>query len=130
MRIMRVRFGLRTLAVLVAVLCVALWAIPVIKEWAQWQLIRSSVLDTMSKIAASPDKPAVFAGLAIKNQYCLANVEIKWDTVTDSGNQVTFTPRRDAVFVEVPDKVHGWVRSADEVIELLQRAERPTQSTP
>ena len=126
---MKVRFSLRTLAVVVTAVCFALWAIPVAKEWAVWRLIRASVTDTMSKIAASPDKPAVYSGVAIKNQYCLANVEIQWDELTDSGTQLSTTPRSDAVFVEVPNKVHRWVQSADEVIELLRRAEAMTQST-
>jgi hypothetical protein len=126
---MRVRFGLRTLAALVTAVCIALWAVPAVKKWAEWRLIRASVTDTMSKIAASPEKPAVYSGWAIKNHYCLANVEVKWDVSTDSGTQLSFTPRSDAVFVEVPHKVHDWVHSADEVIELLRRAEATTQPT-
>ena len=126
---MRVRFGLRTMAAVVAAFCLALWAVPEVIEWARWRMIRASVTDTMSKIAASPDKPAVYTGVAIKNQYCLANVELEWDTVTDSGTQISITPRGDAVFVEVPDNVNGWVQSVDEAMELLRRAEGTTQST-
>jgi hypothetical protein len=125
---MRIRFGLRTLAALITLACIALWAVPAAKEWAEWRLIRASVTDTMSKIAASPGKPAVYAGVAKKEQYCLANVEVKWDVLTDSGTQLSFTPRSDAVFLEVPDKVHSWAHSPDEVIQLLRQAEATNQS--
>jgi hypothetical protein len=120
---MRFRFGLRTLLALVTLTCIAFWAVPAAKKWAEWRLIRASVADTMSNIAASPKKPAVYAGFSIKDQYCLANVEVKWDVLTDSGTLLSFTPRRDAVFVEVPDKVHCWAHSLDEVIRLLRQAE-------
>jgi hypothetical protein len=125
---MRFRFGLRTLAALVTVACIALWAVPAAKRWTEWRLIRASVTDTMSRIAASPGKPAIYAGFAIKDHYCLANVEVKWDVLTDSGTQLSFTPRSDAVFVEVPDKVHSWAQSPDEVIQLLRQAEATKQS--
>jgi methionine-rich copper-binding protein CopC len=126
---MKVRFGLRTLAAVVAAICLALWAVPVVMEWAHWRLIRASVADTMAKIAASPDKPTVYTGITIRNQYCLANIEVEWDTLTNSGTQISLTPRGDAVFVEVPDKINGWVQSADEAIDLLRRAEATTHTT-
>jgi hypothetical protein len=125
---MRFRFGLRTLAALVTVTCIVLWAVPVVKEWAEWRWIRASVTDTMSKISASSGKPAVYTGIAIKDQYCLANIEVKWDALTDSGTQISSTPRSDAVFVEVPNTVHRWAHSPDEVIQLLRRADATNQS--
>ena len=85
---MRFRFGLRTLALLVAAVCIALWSIPVVTEWYKWRLIRGVVEDTIDKIAASPGKPTVYSKLAWHSQYCLANVEVKWDQVTDSGTNV------------------------------------------
>jgi hypothetical protein len=91
-------------------------------------MIRASVISTMSAIAASPGKPAVYLGVAKQNQYCLANVEVKWNLLTDSGAQLTATPRSDAVFVEVPDKVHTWARSPNEVMQLLRHAEATKQS--
>jgi hypothetical protein len=126
---MRFRFSLRTLVALVTVVCIALWAVPVAMEWAEWRLIRASVTDTMSRIAASPEKPAVYNGFAKSDQYCLANVEVKWDLVTDSGTQLSFTPRSDAVFVEIPDKVHTWAHSPNEVMQLLRQAEAMDRST-
>ena len=82
----------------------------------------------MTRIAASQGKPAVYSGFAKTQQYCLANVEVKWDVVTDSGTQLSVTPRIDAVFVEVPKKVHSWAHSPDEVIQLLRQAEATSQS--
>jgi hypothetical protein len=120
-KLMRIRFGLRTLLVFVSLVCVALWFVPVAVEWCKWQMIRGVVVDTMAAIAASPDKPAVYAGVAWRRQYCLANVEMQWDPVTDSGTQISSTPRSDAVFVEVPGKVHTWATSADEVMQLLRQ---------
>jgi hypothetical protein len=117
---MRIRFGLRTMLLFVSLVCVALWLVPVAIEWGKWQMVRAVVVDTMAAIAASPEKPAVYAGVAWQRQYCLANVEVQWDPVTDSGQQISSIPRSDAVFVEVPGKVHKWARSADEVMQLLR----------
>jgi hypothetical protein len=117
---MRFRFGLRTVALLVAVVCIALWSIPVVMEWYKWRLIRGVVNDTIDKIAASPGKPTIYTGVAWHSQYCLANVEVKWDPVTDSGTQMSSIPRNDAVFVEMPSKVHTWAHSSNEVMQLLR----------
>jgi hypothetical protein len=102
-------------------ICIALWAVPTAMEWYKWRRIRSVVIDTMNEIAASPDKPAVYTGVAWHSTYCLANVEIKWDPLTDSGIQISSTPRSDAVFVELPDKVHTWANSPNEVMQLLRQ---------
>ena len=121
---MRIRFGLRTLLVFVSLVCLALWLVPAAIEWCQWQMVRSAVVDTMAAIAASPPgKPAVYSGVAWRRQYCLANVEVHWDPATDSGRQISAVPRSDAVFVEVPGRVHAWARSADEVMELLRESD-------
>jgi hypothetical protein len=120
MQLMRIRFGLRTLLLFVTLVCIALWAVPVAIEWCKWRLVRAVVVDTMADIAASPGKPAVYMGVAWRRTYCLANVEVQWDPLTNSGNLVSFAPRSDAVFVEVPGKVHTWVHSADEVMQLLR----------
>jgi hypothetical protein len=121
-KLMRIRFGLRTLLVFVSLVCVALWAIPAAIEWCKWRMVRAVVIDTMTAIAASPPgKPAVYSGVAWHRQYCLANVEVQWDPVTDSGNLISSIPRSDAVFVEVPGRVHTWARSADEVMQLLRQ---------
>jgi hypothetical protein len=117
---MRFRFGLRTLAIAVAVVCIALWAIPLALEWSKWRLIRGVVIDTMEQIAASPDKPAIYMGVAWHSEYVLANVEINWNSSTLSGHKVTSTPRSDAIFLEMPGKVHTWVHSPDEVMKLLR----------
>jgi hypothetical protein len=114
------RFGLRSLAVLVTTVCIALWAVPAGLEWYKWRLIRAVVIDTMDQIAASPGKPAMYMGVAWHSQYCLANVEVKWDSISQSGTLVSTTPRNDAVFVEMPGKVHTWAHSPDEVMELLR----------
>jgi hypothetical protein len=106
---------------LVALVGVALWAIPAATEWIKWRMIRAVVVDTMAKIADSPEKPAVYYGVAWRSEYCLANVEVKWDPLTGSGSQTTSTPRSDAVFVEMPGKVHTWARSLDEVMQLLRQ---------
>jgi hypothetical protein len=108
------------LALLVAIFCLALWAVPTAIEWGKWRLVRAVVIDTMDAIAASPEKPAVYTGIAWNSQYCLANVEVKWDPVSDTGAQVSSTPRTDAVFVEIPGKVHTWARSPNEVMQLLR----------
>ena len=119
---MRIRFGLRTLLLFVSVICVALWLVPAAVEWCKWQLVRGVVVETMAAIAASPPgKPAVYSGVAWQRQYCLANVEVTWDPVTDSGSQISTHPRSDAVFVEVPGRVHTWARNADEVMQLLRQ---------
>ena len=104
----------------VAVVCIALWAVPATMEWFKWRVLRAVVDDTMSQIAASPGKPAVYAGVAWHSKYCLANVEVKWNPVTDSGKLITSTPRSDEVFVEVPGKVHVWVHSLGEIMQLLR----------
>ena len=117
---MRFRFGLRSLALLVAAVCIALWSIPALMEWGKWRLVRGVVHDTIDKIAASPEKPAIYKGVAWHSPYCLANVEIKWDPKTDSGTQMSSIPRSDAVFVEVPNKVHTWVHSPDEAMQLIR----------
>jgi hypothetical protein len=109
------------LLVFVSLVCVALWAFPAATQWCKWRMVRAVVVDTMAEIAASPGKPAVYAGVAGRRQYCLANVEVQWDPVTDSGNLVSSIPRSDAVFVEVPGRVHTWARSADEVMQLLRQ---------
>jgi hypothetical protein len=118
---MRFRFGLRSFAIFVATICIALWAVPAAFEWYKWRLVRAVVIDTMNQIAASPGKPAVYTGVAWNSQYCLANVEIKWDSLTDSGKQLSSTPRTDAVFVEIPGKVHTWAHSPNEVMQLLRQ---------
>src|SRR5262245_32307705 len=115
-RIMRFRFGLRSLATAVAVVCFALWAVPAGLEWCKWRLIRAVVVDTMEQITASPEKPAVYMGFAWHSAYVLANVEIKWDPVTNSGSPPLSAPRSDAIFVEMPGKVHTWVHSPNEVM--------------
>jgi hypothetical protein len=109
------------LAVIVAIVCIALWAVPAVMEWFKWRALRAVVDDTMSQIAASPGKPAVYVGTAWHSKYCLANVEIKWDPLTDSGTQMSTTPRNGEVFVEVPGKVHTWTRSLNEVMQLLRQ---------
>ena len=119
--LMRFRFGLQTFAIFVAVICVALWAVPAAMEWYKWRLIRGVVIDTMSQIAASPGKPAMYMGVAWRSEYCLANVEVKWDSLTQSGALVSSTPRTDAVFVEIPGKVHTWAQTPDEVVQLLRQ---------
>jgi hypothetical protein len=73
-------------------------------------MVRAVVLNTMAEIAASPGKPAVYSGVAWQRQYCLANVEVQWDPMSDSGNLISSSPRSDAVFVEVPGRVHTWAR--------------------
>jgi hypothetical protein len=75
----------------------------------------------MDQIAASPDKPAIYTGVAWQSVYVLANVEIKWDSLTDSGTLLSSTPRSDAIFLEMPGKVHTWVHSPDEVVRLLRK---------
>ena len=60
-------------------------------------------------------------GVAWRSEYVLANVEVKWDPLTGSGTQTSSTPRSDAVFVEMPGKVHTWARSPDEVMQLLRQ---------
>jgi hypothetical protein len=106
---------------LVTLVGVALWAIPVATEWVKWRMLRAVVIDTLANIAASPGKPAIYYGVAWRSEYCLANVEVKWDPMTGSGTQTSFTPRSDAVFVEIPGKVHTWARSPDEVMQLLRQ---------
>ena len=119
---MRFRFGLLSLAVLVAVVCVALWAVPVATEWYKWRHVQSVVIDTIDQIAASPGKPAVFKGFTWRTTYfVLANVEVKWDPLTDSGTPITSTPRSDAIFVEMPGKVHTWAKSPSEVMQLIRQ---------
>jgi hypothetical protein len=118
---MKFRFGLRTFAILIAVICIALWAVPAAMEWYKWRLIRAVVIDTMNQIAATPDKTVVYTGVAWHSRYCLANVEIKWDRLTDSGTLLSSSPRSDAVFVEIPGKVHTWAHSPDEVMQLLRQ---------
>ena len=117
---MRFRFGLRTVAVLVAVICIALWSIPAFMEWGKWRLVRGVVYDTLDKIAASPEKPTVYTGVGWHSQYCLSNVEIKWDLKTNSGTLISSIPRSDAVFVEIPSKVHTWAHSPTEVMQLIR----------
>src|SRR5262245_45034150 len=113
---MRFRFGLRSLAIVVAVVCVALWAVPVALEWCKWRLVRGVVDSTINDIAASPDKPAIYMGVAWHSTYVLANVEINWNLSTNSGSPITSSPRSDAIFVEMPGKVHRWVQSPNEVM--------------
>ena len=117
----RFRFGLRSLAVLVAVVCIALWAVPVALEWGKWRLLRKVVDDTLSEIAASPDKPAIYMGVAWHSTYVLANVEIDWDLSTNSGHPITSSRRSDAIFVEMPGKVHRWAHSPGEVMQLIRQ---------
>jgi hypothetical protein len=75
----------------------------------------------MSEIAASPGKPKIYMGVAWHSKYCLANIEVKWDPLTDTGTQISSTPRSDAVFVEMPGKVHTWANSPSEVLQLLRQ---------
>jgi hypothetical protein len=118
----RFRFGLRTLAVLVALVCIALWAVPAAMEWYKWRHVRAVVTDTMNEIAASPGKFDCYKGFVWHTPYyVLANVEIKWDPLTDSGTQMTSIPRSDAIFVEMPGKVHTWAQSPSEVVQLIRQ---------
>jgi hypothetical protein len=117
---MQLRFSLRSVVIFIALASVALWSIPLAMEWYKWRLVRGVVSDTMDQIAASPDKPAVYTGVAWHSQYCLANVEVNWNSTTQSGTLATSTPRSDAVFVEMPGKVHMWAGSADEVMTLIR----------
>jgi hypothetical protein len=117
---MRFRFGLRSLAVLVTTVCIALWAVPAAIEWYEWRLIRAVVVDTMAQVAASPHKPTMYTGFARHSQYCLANVEVEWNSLSSSGALITEKPRSDAIFVEMPGKVRAWVHSPDEAMRLLR----------
>jgi|1186.fasta_scaffold435594_2 hypothetical protein len=116
----RFRFGLRSLALLVAVVCVALWAVPAALEWGKWRLLQKVVNDTISEIAASPEKPTIYMGVAWHSTYVLANVEIKWNLSTNSGSPITSKPRSGAIFVEMPGKVHTWAQPS-EVMQLIRQ---------
>jgi hypothetical protein len=109
------------MVLVVTLVCIALWAVPAATEWIKWRMIRAVVIDTMTDIAASPGKPAIYYGVAWHSEYCLANVEVQWDPLSGSGTQTSSTPRSDAVFVEMPGKVHAWAHSPDEVVQLLRQ---------
>jgi hypothetical protein len=108
------------LAVLVAVVCIALWVLPLVLEWGKWRLLQTVVNDTITEIAASPDKPAIYMGVAWHSTYVLANVEIKWNLSTNSGSPITSSPRSGAIFVEMPGKVHTWAQPS-EVMQLIRQ---------
>ena len=114
------RFSLRVTAIFVALVCIALWAIPAAIEWGKWRLVRGVVVDTVNQIAASPNKPSVYMGRAWHSVYVLANVELDWNLSTNSGTPPKTMPRGDGIFVEMPGKVHTWVHSPDEVMRLLR----------
>jgi hypothetical protein len=98
-----------------------MWLIPVAIEWGKWRLLRAVVNDTIDQIAASPDKPTSYMGWAWHSTYVLANFETDWDPVTNSGTPPKSKPRSDAIFVEMPGKVHTWAHSPDEVMQLIRQ---------
>ena len=99
-----------------------LWAVPAAIDWYKWRAIQAEVTGIMAHITASPYKPYIFVGMTTRDEYCLANVEVKWDSKNATANPLSFVPRADAVYLAVPEKVGSWTRSPSEVIRLLRQA--------
>jgi hypothetical protein len=119
---MRFRFGLRTLAVLVTVACIAFWAVPAAMDWYYWHRVRAIIIDTMTDLAGPAGNPSVYLGFARQNEYYLSNHELKWDSSVGAMTDLSATRRSDAVFVILPKKAGLWVNSSDEVVRLLKQA--------
>src|SRR6476620_116388 len=111
---MRFRFGLRTLALLIAMICIALWAVPVITEWYYWHKLREIVADNMADLATRPGEPSVFLGVVRDSEYYLSNHEIKWDPAVNAMFDLVSNRRNDAVFVTLPRKPGRWASTPDE----------------
>jgi hypothetical protein len=118
---MRFRIGMRSLLLLMAAACVALWAIPAAMDWYHWRTVRAWVSDCVADLASSQSEPKIILGVVEQSEYCLSNLEVKWDSTTGSPMPVSFTPRRDAVYVEMPDKTGKWVSSTSEVVRFLRQ---------
>jgi hypothetical protein len=116
----RIRFSLRSLAILIAAVCIALWAIPSAIDWYYWHQVRATIVDAMADLATRYKEPSVFLGVAKNNEYYLANHEIKWDPAQNAMIDLTDVRHNDAVFVTWPRKVGQWANSPNEVVDLLK----------
>jgi hypothetical protein len=117
----RFRFSLKSLAIIIAVVGIALWAVPAAMEWYYWHEVRATVVDTMEDLATRHEEPSVFLGVVKNNEYYLANHEIKWDPSQNAMVDLTDARRSDAIFVTWPRKTGQWVNSSDEVVQLLRQ---------
>ncbi len=117
---MRFRFSLRSLTVLVAAVCFALWAIPRAMDWYYWHEVRVTIVDAMTDLATRHKEPSVFLGAVKGNEYYLANHEIKWDASQNAMVDSIDVHRNDAVFVTWPRRTGRWVSSLNEVMELIK----------
>lgn len=120
---------MRTLLVLVALVCVAFWAIPAALDWAKWQYLEVSITQNMADIAASTGAPSVYLGVVRKNEFYLSNHEITWDASRRAMIDQLTRRRRDAVFVILPGSPGAWVNTPDEVIQFLKRETTQDRST-
>jgi hypothetical protein len=126
---LRYRFGLRRLFVLIALVCISLWAIPAATDWYYWRRVRAIVIDTMADLAMPSTEPSVFLGVANQSEYYLSNHEIKWDSSLGAMTDRSSNRRIDAVFVAWPGKAGIWADSPDEVVHLLRLESQTNQAT-
>jgi hypothetical protein len=123
MHLTRIRFSLRSLTIIVAIVCVAFWAIPTVINWYYWHQIRATVIEAMADLAIRHIEPSVFLGVAKNKEYYLANHEIKWEPSRNAMVDLTDVRRADAVFVTWPRKVGQWASSPKDVVDLLKASD-------
>jgi hypothetical protein len=124
---MSFRFGLRSLAALVTMCCVALWAIPTSIQWYEWRHIRLAVNETVAELAAVHDNLQIVM-LGHLQPFCLSDHDIEWKSDTESPVSRSFSIRTDAVFVVSPGKPGIWAHSPHEVVRLLKQEFQITPS--
>ena len=125
--LMKIRFGLRSLALLIAVVCVALWAVPVAMDWYYWHKLREIIANNMDDLA-KPGEPSIFLGVVKDSEYYLSNHEIRWDPAANAMTELVSNRRNDAVFVTFPRKAGRWASTPDEVIQMLKGESSPNKS--
>lgn len=113
---MKYRFRLKSLILLITLICLALCAM----SWYARRAAETWIADSISNLASSKSEPKIILGVIDQNEYCLSNLEVNWSAATGPTTAPPDSPRSDAVFVAMPDKIGRWAHSPKEVMQYLK----------
>jgi hypothetical protein len=117
----RIRFTLRTLLLLTAMIALALWAAPTSFEWYRWQLMRKEVAKNFIDLHATHSKPIVVMLWSGTQGFYLSNQVIQWS----SGQKDAVIPLdapvdRQSIYVLPPGK---WAKTPDDVLRIFRTSQ-------
>jgi hypothetical protein len=110
----RIRFSLRLLFLLMAVIAFGLWAVPASLHWYNTRHLRAYLYQTFDYIRDSPG-PVIATGYDLE----LANYAVREDVPDGYVPGPNAQIRHDAVFVLPPGK---WANTPDEAMRLIESA--------